>query len=333
MKLHSSNIFSIIIFITVTAIVIFPLYIIFFVEPSFTQFIIKNTEKDAAKLGRHLSNSFFPNSRPVDRNSLSPQLPLAFNNIQSTFDIIKIKLFNTQGEIIHSSDSRDIGTMNTHDYFHSVVSKGEIFSKIVLKNKTSLEARTMPVDVVEVYIPIMHGPSFAGAFEIYYDITTKRQELSVLINRMTKSALLISLLFLGAVIWATIQAQKCIKARFVAENDLKYSYDTLEMKVTERTKELTKVNEALGIEITIRKETEEENEQLITDLRSALNKVKTLSGLLPICSSCQQIRDGKGKWSKVDEYIQTRTDAEFTHGICPNCAKKLYPDLYSELDT
>ncbi len=72
-------------------------------------------------------------------------------------------------------------------------------------------------------------------------------------------------------------------------------------------------------------------EDLITELKDTIQQVKTLRGLLPICSSCQQIRDSEGKWNKIDSYIQEHTEVELTHGICPKCAKNLYPELYNEL--
>ena len=53
-----------------------------------------------------------------------------------------------------------------------------------------------------------------------------------------------------------------------------------------------------------------------------------MSGLLPICSSCKKIRDDKGYWNQIEEYIEKRSGAEFTHSICPECARKLYPDYY-----
>ena len=77
------------------------------------------------------------------------------------------------------------------------------------------------------------------------------------------------------------------------------------------------------------KQAEEERERLIRELQDALANIKTLKGLLPICCSCKQIRDDKGYWNQIDTYIRDHTDAEFTHGICPACAQKLYPDLYS----
>lgn len=63
------------------------------------------------------------------------------------------------------------------------------------------------------------------------------------------------------------------------------------------------------------------------ELQKALNEVKTLSGLLPICSSCKKIRDDKGYWNSVEYYIGLHTDADFTHGICPECTSTLYPEV------
>ncbi len=64
------------------------------------------------------------------------------------------------------------------------------------------------------------------------------------------------------------------------------------------------------------------------DLQAALDNVKTLSGMLPICSSCKKIRNDDGYWSQIEEYIRQHSDAEFSHGICPECAARLYPDLF-----
>jgi FixJ family two-component response regulator len=75
-----------------------------------------------------------------------------------------------------------------------------------------------------------------------------------------------------------------------------------------------------------RKRTQEEREQLISELQTALAKVKQLSGLLPMCASCKKIRDDKGYWNQIEAYISEHSQADFTHGICPECVKKLYPE-------
>jgi hypothetical protein len=81
------------------------------------------------------------------------------------------------------------------------------------------------------------------------------------------------------------------------------------------------------MEMEERKIAQIEKEKLIVELKHALHKVKTLSGLLPICASCKKIRDDQGYWNQIESYIQIRSDAEFSHSICPDCAKKLYPDI------
>jgi hypothetical protein len=84
------------------------------------------------------------------------------------------------------------------------------------------------------------------------------------------------------------------------------------------------------IDISERKQAAQEREKLILDLQNALQEVKTLSGLLPICASCKKIRDDKGYWNNLELYISEHSDAEFTHGICPECAQRLYPDYYKK---
>jgi hypothetical protein len=74
-----------------------------------------------------------------------------------------------------------------------------------------------------------------------------------------------------------------------------------------------------------------EKESLILELKSALDDVNVLSGLLPICSSCKMVRDDKGYWSQVDSFFRDHSDIEFSHSICPDCAKKLYPDYIKKL--
>lgn len=80
-------------------------------------------------------------------------------------------------------------------------------------------------------------------------------------------------------------------------------------------------------DITFQKELEQERSQLILAYEDALNNIKTLKGLVPICASCKKIRDDKGFWNQIEVYISKHSDAEFSHGICPDCAKKLYPDF------
>ncbi|MFC1825889.1 PAS domain S-box protein [Thermodesulfobacteriota bacterium] len=80
-------------------------------------------------------------------------------------------------------------------------------------------------------------------------------------------------------------------------------------------------------DITQKKHLEEQRDKLIVELQKTLSEVKTLRGFLPICSYCKQIRDDNGYWSQIESYIHKYSDAEFSHSICPECAKKHYPDM------
>lgn len=85
-----------------------------------------------------------------------------------------------------------------------------------------------------------------------------------------------------------------------------------------------------GQDITERLAVEREREALVVSLTQALAEVKTLSGLLPICSNCKRVRDDQGYWNQIEYYVSQHSQAQFSHGICPECARKLYPDLMDQ---
>jgi len=80
-------------------------------------------------------------------------------------------------------------------------------------------------------------------------------------------------------------------------------------------------------DITERKQAEREREELIQRLEQAIKEIKTLSGLIPICASCKNIRDDEGYWTHLETYLQKHSDAQLSHSICPDCQARLYPDL------
>ena len=84
-------------------------------------------------------------------------------------------------------------------------------------------------------------------------------------------------------------------------------------------------------DITERKRIEEEKERLIIELQHALAQVKKLSGFIPICASCKKIRDDKGYWRQVEEYIRDHSEALFSHSICPDCMRSLYPEIAADV--
>lgn len=95
-----------------------------------------------------------------------------------------------------------------------------------------------------------------------------------------------------------------------------------------RAEELQVLNSELAREVEERRSVQISNEQLISELRKANAEVKTLSGLLPVCASCKQVRDDQGYWSQLETYLKKHTEISFSHGLCQDCAHKLYPEYY-----
>lgn len=94
------------------------------------------------------------------------------------------------------------------------------------------------------------------------------------------------------------------------------------LKLLKTTVKITKISDAYQKKLMVAKE---QAEQKSKELEEAVAKIETLSGLLPICSNCKQIRDEKGDWNQIESYIANHSSAEFSHSLCPVCFKHLYP--------
>jgi PleD family two-component response regulator len=100
----------------------------------------------------------------------------------------------------------------------------------------------------------------------------------------------------------------------------------LRVRLEQQATDLRRVNEQLQDELAERSRAEQALREKNAELAEALANVKSLSGLLPICSCCKGIRDDKGYWSRVEIYIEQNSEATFTHGLCPECLKQFLPD-------
>ena len=133
---------------------------------------------------------------------------------------------------------------------------------------------------------------------------------------------LIKLLPLVIVLYAICLVAYWIALRPLAERIL--------IKHSELQHEIQTKTAALHKELLARQKAEQDKDAVIVELKEALQQVKTLGGLLPICANCKKIRDDKGYWLQVEEYIKFHSDVEFTHGICPECQEKLYPEVFKK---
>jgi HD-GYP domain-containing protein (c-di-GMP phosphodiesterase class II) len=219
-----------------------PLYGVHFIMPSFTNELIEITEDDATRTAHYLSDNLF-------RNTLSRQLPKQWevSRVLKSFNIYKIKHYASNGEITFSTDLEDIGTINTKDYFTDIVAKGGVFTNVVKKGSQSAEDRDMALDVVEIYIPIMKGSTFVGAFELYYDITGRKRNLDLLLYRSTAIAVISSILFFSISILFLFNASRDNLKGQILSRQIRDFNDTLEQKVETQTLEI-KINQEITIE-------------------------------------------------------------------------------------
>ena len=130
------------------------------------------------------------------------------------------------------------------------------------------------------------------------------------------------------------QTGKIAKGNFAVrvESKRKDEFGTLAQSFNSMAEELGHTTTSIKLlknEIVLREKSETEKEHLIIELQEALKKIKTLSGIIPICMHCKEIRDDKGYWNQLEKFISEHTEAEFSHGICDKCLKKHYPGYNS----
>jgi diguanylate cyclase (GGDEF)-like protein len=176
-------------------------------------------------------------------DKVTRELPHGFVDIAgkaiADFGLMKIKVFAPDGETVYSSAEKDIGKINERDYFHDTVAKGQVFTKVVYKDEKSLEGQAVSEDVVETYVPIMHAGTFAGAFEVYFDITENKKELDNLVFKSNSLLLLIAAgLLLAVLVISFIARRSFIEQEKVEEKIIHQRHD-----LQEKNSELSVLND------------------------------------------------------------------------------------------
>jgi nitrate/nitrite-specific signal transduction histidine kinase len=108
--------------------------------------------------------------------------------------------------------------------------------------------------------------------------------------------------------------------------EIKQSRDDLDVRVKERTRDLTEANRLLTEEIAERQRLEDNLRKTVAALQDAMSNVRVLTGLLPICAGCKKIRNDKGYWTQVEEFMEQHSEARFSHGLCPDCMARMFPN-------
>ncbi len=174
-----------------------------YIYPSFVDQIISSTEEQAVMTGSHMKKNLLKGY--INGNiRLSEEIKTELEETSKDYNLWKIKVFSKSGETLYSSSKEDIGKINQKAYFHNIVAKGNIFTKVVVKNTHSLEDQIISSDVLETYIPVMQDDEFIGAFELYYNITARKEAMDELISNYNRLLYILTIIIIIVVLFTII---------------------------------------------------------------------------------------------------------------------------------
>lgn len=202
------KLFGNIFLVAVVSVLMLAAYSMLVVHPSFTALVIENTEKEAEKVAAHLSVMLLPGLKEFQADSITEAFHNGVDEVMRDFGLLKLKLFSPTGEIVYSTDRKEVGQVNRKSYFREIVAKGNKYSKVVKKGTRTLEDQTVVADVVETYVPIMRDGKFVGAFEIYYDITERKEKLDRTAFLCYSALFALSFVLLSAVLVSSYKTSK-----------------------------------------------------------------------------------------------------------------------------
>lgn len=222
--------------------------------PAYTDLIIRNMEDEARRTASYLSDRLLPGNPILNEGAITHDLTADIQLAETNLGIAKLKIFSSSGETLYSTEQDDIGKTNKNKYFHEVVAKGNIYSKLVKKGSETADGEGISIDVVEIYIPLMKDSIFGGAFEIYYDISDRKKAMDYLSTQSLTIMLIIVFGLFAGIILSLYRASRSGLANDKATFELSKARDKLEGEVAERTSELRLANRKLYNQITRRNE-------------------------------------------------------------------------------
>ncbi len=209
--------------ISIASVIILAAYSIFFVFPSFTELLNEVSEEDSTRVAKHLMSALLSENVPLDKRALTESFRQRTELLRSDFGLMKVVILSSAGEIIYSSDPKDVGLTVNEAFFRDVVAKGKVYREIVKRNDRSASGQKVTSDVIETYVPVMVEGRFAGACEVYMDVTARdARNFALLLKSFSALAVLVTgLLILVAI--TSSKANKSVEARRRLEETLKES--------------------------------------------------------------------------------------------------------------
>jgi len=193
---------------------------VLFIYPSFTKMIIKDTEEEVSKMANLIIHSF-QDQIELPRGSLSTEMTSKLLDLSRKLGLMKLQIFSKSGETIYSTASKDIGVIHKDRHFHEIIEKGKVYTKVKKKDTKSLEGQLVSADVVETYVPIIKNDEVIGVFEIYYDITEKKERLDKLLFSSWTLLIILTVSLLGAIFVILAKAAHDDSRRKKAEKELR----------------------------------------------------------------------------------------------------------------
>jgi len=261
--------------------VLLPGYDFIFVHPAYQELITEKTESEAVRYASYMVRTLGLENQFLSKDTLPADLADRLKPVGRDQQLIKLRIFAVNGEIIFSSQAAEIGTVNERDYFHNIVAKGEVYSKIVKKDRQTAEGVVTLRDVVETYVPFMVAGQFGGAFEVYYDVTESVGKVRSISWHSHTAIVLLTLGFLLAIFIALYRAYISLQERDAAEEALKRANEDLERRVAERTRELVDANELLTEQIAERIRAQDALAKIMEEIRVDREKLDQILQSVP----------------------------------------------------
>jgi diguanylate cyclase (GGDEF)-like protein len=219
--MHQTRSLWAIVFVSLVAISLLPIYTVFFLAPEFEALLVANTKEEAIRLAGYFSDFLVAEGLEPRRDALPPILLDRLQTLEHDAHLVKMRIFSPAGEILYSTEPTEVGHFNTEAYFRQIAEERTGRAEIVPKHARSLENEVVPAHVVETYVPITRAGRLLGVFELYHNVSEEQQELNRVIYRSYGTLFTMAVGLLALVLASSLQAHKSMKERVRAEEKLR----------------------------------------------------------------------------------------------------------------